>query len=617
MTRWLTTVSLVLHVALSLSASAFQTDDKPASTLTAPDPQFSPSGHYTGPLDLPHVVRFQALPFRMHLDPLIPGLTVVSKLDERYFPLWVRVLEEATDSEIQEVAALSLAQAADLKLADVQKSGPTLIAVMKASKNDRVRFACARALALADVKSAEPELVKMAAEGADPERLAIEPALARWKSAAAAELWRARLQNPQTTGVSFRLAAEGLAAITDAASAPELTRVVSSLTENYSKRTSAARALAVLVPDQAYAMTEPLFKTDVVNRLLGLALLDSVKPEAMRLAATYCEDASDGVASVAWQQVFHRQPEVLVKYLSSGCLHRDAQVRMSAARTIRLYPDAERTAWLHRQLSDVHIEVRNVARQMLVLIAGEHPELKEQIIAQAGDMLKPDSSDWQGIEQSLLILGQLYSTKFSTPCFALLDYPRDEVGVAAAWLIQLFPDESIRDQVRDYILHLEEQVAGGKVPVGDFFLRETMLLNYAGLLRIKDLQPLYEKQFSKSAAGTHEKRAAALWALALLFERNPVPELAAKYEERIKDRNSMPPESFPVRRMAVLSLGLLRAEASSKVVFESYEIDSQESSVIASTARWVLPLLGQPMPPDFAPVVMGVGGWRLNPAGGR
>ena len=300
-----------------------------------------------------------------------------------------------------------------------------------------------------------------------------------------------------------------------------MTKIVSSLTDNYSKRTSAARALAVIVPDQAYTMAEPLLKADVVNRLLGLALLDSVKPEAMRLAATYCEDAADGVASVAWQQVFRRQPDLLVKHLSSGCLHRDAQVRMTAARTIRLFPDAERAAWLHKQLSDIHIEVRNVARQMLVLIAGEHPELKEQIIAQAGDMLKPDSSDWQGIEQSLLLLGQLYSTKFSTPSFALLDYPRDEVGVAAAWLIQLFPDESIRDQVRDYILHLEEQVAGGKVPVGDFFLRETMLLNYAGLLRIKDLQPLYEKQFSKSAAGTHEKRAAALWALALLFERNP------------------------------------------------------------------------------------------------
>ena len=121
MTRWLMILSLVFHIALSLSASAFQTDGKPAVALAPPDPQFSPSGHYTGPLNLPHVVRFQALPFRMHLDPLIPATTVVTKLDERYFPLWVRVLEEATDTEIQELAAISLARAAELKLADYQR----------------------------------------------------------------------------------------------------------------------------------------------------------------------------------------------------------------------------------------------------------------------------------------------------------------------------------------------------------------------------------------------------------------------------------------------------------------------------------------------------------------
>jgi hypothetical protein len=279
---------------------------------------------------------------------------------------------------------------------------------------------------------------------------------------------------------------------------------------------------------------------------------------------------------------------------------------------MRLWPNSDHLKWLQELLSDIHIEVRNVARTMLVLVAAERPELKEQIVAQAAALLKPESADWQGIEQSLLVLAQLQATQFSQAAFALLKHARDEVVVTAAWLIQLFPDDALRGQVQAEIEQCEEELRRLEPPSNDVSMREMMLLQYAGLVRLKELQPIMEQQFSKSAQGSSEKRASALWALAVIHEKTANEQLAKKYEERIQDRYSMPPESLPVRRSSVMALGLLRYGNSVPVLMEAYKVDSLDSE-IPDTVRWVFPLLGQPMLPEIPSPENGVGGWRITP----
>ena len=139
-----------------------------------------------------------------------------------------------------------------------------------------------------------------------------------------------------------------------------------------------------------------------------------------------------------------------------------------------------------------------------------------------------------------------------------------------------------------------------------------MLFQYAGLVRLKELQPIMEQQFSKSAQESPEKRASALWALAVIHEKTANEELAKKYEERIQDRNSIPPEALPVRRSSVMALGLLRSRNSLPVLLEAYKIDPPDSG-IPDTVRWIFPLLGQPMLPEIAASENGVSGWRITP----
>ena len=601
-------------VLLSPCASALQ-PPVPApelNVLVAPDPDYSPQGGFFGTISLSPIVRYQNLPMRMHLDPLIPAHAAVQQLDSRLIPLWDRMLREGTDAELVEVAAQSLARVAEMKLADIQPAEKSLQALAENSQNQRIRYAAGTALAIGDLQSSAPLLIKLAEAGNDAQRLRIEPSLIRWKTAAALELWKARLLDASTTIVSFQLATEGLVSVNHGESVEVLLSITADPAGTYSKRMAAARAAAILSSDRAFSAAESLSGGSVQDRMLALALLNTEKPESLVKAATLCADSSDGVASVAWQQVFDGDSELLLNHLETGRKHRDAQVRMTAARTMRVWPNSDRAKWLQELLSDIHIEVRNVARTMLVLVSAEHPELKEQIVAQAAAILKPESADWQGMEQSLLVLAQLQATQFSATAFALLGHARDEVVVTAAWLIQLFPDDAIRGQVQTEIEQCEEKLSRGETLQNDISLREMMLLQYAGLVRLKELQPIMEQQFSKSARGSPEKRASALWALAVIHEKTANEQLAKKYEERIQDRNSMPPESLPVRRSSVMALGLLRYGNSMPVLMEAYKVDPLDSG-IPDTVRWVFPLLGQPMLPEIPSPENGVGGWRITP----
>ena len=90
------------------------------NVLVAPDPDYSPQGGFFGTISLPVIVRYQNLPMRMYLDPLIPAPVAVQELDSQLVPLWERMLREGTDPELVEVAAQSLARVAEMKLADIQ-----------------------------------------------------------------------------------------------------------------------------------------------------------------------------------------------------------------------------------------------------------------------------------------------------------------------------------------------------------------------------------------------------------------------------------------------------------------------------------------------------------------
>ena len=303
---------LILALPACDSVRASQVPDDGVPSASVVDPDFSPGGPYAGPLVIPSISRFRNLPNRMDLEPLILPPDTVLKIDERLVPLFERVLQEATDAELQEVAALSLARVAEEKLADIRGTATALLQVLRSSRNERIRFACAYALAAGNVEAAAPELIQLASKRSDDQRLLIEPALARWKVQSAVDLWRPRLTDPDISDVSFRLAAEGLTALNDAASLEPLRQIVADSSADFGMRMSAAKAVAILNPDQAFAAAEQHTDGSVQDRLLAIALLDNTKTESYAPTARLCDDRSDSIAAAAWQQLYRRSPELPV-----------------------------------------------------------------------------------------------------------------------------------------------------------------------------------------------------------------------------------------------------------------------------------------------------------------
>ena len=581
-----------------------------------PDPEFSPHGPFLGPLDIAHIARFNNLPRRMFLEPhLIPPRSV-NTIGLRFVPLFDKTLRESDNDELLETAALSLARVAHEKLQDISGSSDILLKHLESHSSLRVRFACARALINADESSSAAAVLQLNEYANDGQRLWIEPALARWKVVAAADVWKQRLTAEYETTVAVSLACDGLAALGDSQVSDLLLSILHGKLEAYEKRRAAAKAICVLTPDIALTEAESFVDGDVLERLLGVELLSSGKPEAHAGLLRLCTDTSDAVASAAWTKLFRLDPDSLIVAVPSGRGHRDAFVRMTASRIMRLFPDPERSGWLHQQLSDRHLEVRNVAREMLFLVAEEQAPLRDGIIAMVSDTLTANSENWQGIEQSLLLLGQLRAAQFSDRCVPLLEHSRNEVLVTAAWMLHLYPDPAVEEAVRKHIMRNEEMLSNpASAPVGaDIGEQSSYLIQYAGLMRLKNLQAVMVPHFSKTVPGGTFKRAAAMWALGLFHENDSVPDLEKSYLERIADRAGVPPEMHEVQRMSAIALGLMRAKPAVPGLLEAYTTDFPDTG-IPDSARWALGMIGEPLPEPVKPQFLEVGGWKLSPAG--
>jgi hypothetical protein len=140
------------------------------------------------------------------------------------------------------------------------------------------------------------------------------------------------------------------------------------------------------------------------------------------------------------------------------------------------------------------------------------------------------------------------------------------------------------------------------------------LIQYAGLMRMKDLQSFLEPNFKKSEPGGIEKRSAAMWTMGLIHENDSDPALTKSFLGRLADREGMMPEQLQVRRMAAVALGILRAKSAASGLNEAYELDSVEA-MIPDSARWALGMIGEPMPAPTKGFLSNVGGWKLNPLG--
>ena len=567
---------------------------------------------FKGELDLPKIVRFRELPMRMMLEiTQEPGKTNVV-LEPGHLEHFDNLVRTSTDPELQTDAANSLARIARGDHGDISGSIDGLQKLLT-SENRNVRRAAATALIEGKATGAAQSLLELSQTGNDRLRQLIDPALAAWSFAPAGEVWQARLTDINTSGTSLALAAKGIEALKFTAATDAVQSLVTNANASFQARQEAARTLCSIAPAAAREVAAKWESGTMRERLLATRLLSSKDAGSPEKLLALCGDSENAIAAVAWGQLQQLQPALLRSQVESGHAHADTGVRMAAIQVMSKFPDAKHCGFLNTLTGDTHIGVRNHAREVLVAYAKAEPQLRDVVVSNAA--LAVESNDtWQRTEQALHIAATLNEAKFAKLSVPLLTVDRPEVFVTAAWVVHLFPDPLIMEEVtriaEQRYPRTKERSVGS-----DIGNQLAHLFQAGGYLEHKPMQALCEKQLNKGSIAGINARAAGVWALGMMNRDGSESPLIGQLIGRLNDRSTDPPEMGLVRRMALMSIARMGAKSEIDQVHRAYKIDPP-MTLIPEAARWALKQLGETdIPPAKPPrdATNPVGGWSVAP----
>ncbi len=570
---------------------------------------------FQGTIQLPAIARYRELPLRMMDEVSLAKPSATEVLADGSIEFFLRILEQSKQPATQIQALDALADIARRELGDIT---PAMAAIQKAVKSpDRlVRQAAAGAVISTDARDAVGELLGLCESEDDRLRMRIEPVLARWKYEPATKMWQTRVTEQSGTRISISLACDGLAAVGAKNALDDLETLIRTA-NSFQARLAAGRAIATLEPERGLALFDEFASGDTTSRLIAATLLTGDDAECRKKLSLMSDDQSAAVAAKAWVTLEASEPELLRDKVDAGHAHRDTQVRLAAIGVMERFADEANCDRLAVMSGDAHIVVRNNARRTLTEFAAASDTLKSRIVSNAMDAVtKADS--WQRVEQSLLIAAVQGQAQFTEKCVPLLTHKRPEVYATAAWLMHLFPNALVMDEVTDIAtrrLKLFGQAPDEeKVDLG---YQMASLFQLAGYLEHRPFQPLCNQQFSKNSGVTREGRAAAIWAIGMLNRNQPDKELISQLLRRLNDRSSPIPEFSLVRRMCVMALGRMQAKTESGQLRHAYKVDAP-STLIPEAVRWALGEFGAEVPPTrlLRDSVKEVGGWDLSPSSG-
>ena len=176
------------------------------------------------------------------VDPDLPAPPEQIRFSPRTLPLWRQALSRS-DAEPRRLACDTIGLAARRGMTGLDEFVAALVAIVGDDPDALVRRAAAGALVALDARDAADSLVKAAARDGVLVAAVVEPALARWGSAAAIQPWLDRLATPGAPPALVTLAIDGLGRTQTATAAPALERLILDADAVPEHRLAAARAL--------------------------------------------------------------------------------------------------------------------------------------------------------------------------------------------------------------------------------------------------------------------------------------------------------------------------------------------------------------------------------------
>jgi HEAT repeat protein len=551
----------------------------------------------------------------MYHDPDLPVARVVPRLPARLPEMWFEALGRP-EADVKCEAAQAIARAHERGLPGMAAGAAALARELgRPNQHPTVRLAVARALVAIDAREAAPALARAAA--ADPDLLeVVDPALARWDYRPARAVWLERLAGPKF-GRGTVQAIRALASIRDEGAAPRFRDLAVSRSVPAAIRIEAARAVAALRPTgleaDARALSADGSPQGLTDRLVAATLRRQHRgDDAVRLLQTLGRDPEGAVAAVALARLIELGPDLVVPLLDTVLASPDAIVRRQAVAVLAVRPSEAHVGQLGDRLTDPAPAVRARARAALRDLGGR-PEWKAAVVREATRVLA--GADWRGLEQAAILSAELGHRPAVGRLTELLGHDRPEVFVAAAWGLRKL---AVADAAPAALTYFEEQYrqladpssAATRRSAGGALDRQlSHLAQFLGVVRHRPADELFRRLAPKADAKTNpagaEARAAAIWALGLLHEGKPVPELTRVLFGRLTAVRPFDLEDERVRRMSAVTLGRTKAFDMLASLREFYRPGVPSLSPVNYACAWAIEqMTGEKMgPPGVLEVV--------------
>lgn len=553
------------------------------------------------------------------------------EIPSSFIDLWIEALA-GPEQDLKHDVAMDIRRAHQDRYLDCSPVTESLIKVLQNNDARRsVRVEIARTLIALDARDSAATFKRLLNENSGTQfEMIVEPALARWNDSEMPPIWRQRLADRNPVRYRQRLAIRALAVVQSSASDRAL------IHDDLRRLITTSRDTTIAI-EAATTLGE--FKREGLEDLAAQLLLSSNSasrphsPAGIFLLQHHDSDTSrkillqvitDGMTiphmapnvRQAWKRLLELEVQDLAALAPQVQHHSDSGLRTVAVETFLLFASSQSVDHLGQMLDDRHPDIRLAARQALLQLS-ETTQLNDAVRLAAMEAIA--GSSWMQQEQAIIILTELKHEDAAHRLLELLQSPRAEVMIAAAWgLTRLNVPDSIPSML-EIAKKLDQRVRKGQNENSPESIALAHLLEGLGLARHQPVVPLLKRWIPKKSpqVDIDLTRCSAFWALGLLYEDSKDKSLARQLVARFIDVEDTPleaAETATIHYVAAISLGRLGAPtALGSLKNFSTPVDGE----VAMAAAWAIArITGEAVRPPL-PASESGGRWRLSPIGSR
>jgi len=558
-------------------------------------------------------------------DLLMPAK--VRRLPAPYLQLWIKALA-GPEYQLRRDVAMDITRAHRMGYLDCSTTADALANALNDAATPRsVLVEIARALVTLDAKDSSKKFKELLATGSGTQfEMIVEPALARWGDTEMLTIWQQRV-------AADNVRRRRLLAIRSIADLPrsmttgeQLHADLQTLIEDGRKHglaLEAARTLGKVKRSELEPLAEQLLfatgQASPTQPLSGIYLLlrhESELSKKLLLRAVTASLADPGQAPIvraAWRSLLDRNVAELSSFVPYAIVHPDPEVRRVAIDTMIRFQLSEQVALLGIALDDRHPGIRRAARQTLLTFSAD--DSLKPVVIEAG-LAAIARTSWREQEQATVLLAILDQSNTADRMLELIDSPRPEVAIAAAWGIRKLNVAEKFDRLLQMARATDQQIKDGQNLHPHQVIVLAHMFEAFGHGKYKPAVLLLKRWIPKASPriAYAVPRSSAVWSMGLIFENSKDIALAQQLKSRYLDVASPTPESTTVRYTAGVSLGRIGVV---EVVPALESVAGIGAERVDLAAAWAINRLTGRVFPAPAPRIDAGAPWNIAPIGSR